>query len=225
MKLSYAILHVKKDILRESLYLKNIDYLNKFAINLNQDSYGIYTQEDLDAYYYLNLGLNIDKNTNFRYSEIGCWASHYSAWQKFLDSNFDYVLILEDDIDILPEFYENLIARINMLPEDWDMFSALVPEGNFSYFDLVNHDIGNSVISKTYQGNWLGAYVLNKSGAKKIIESFYNPITRAVDIHLFYSPGMLNSYSLMPNVNSYLEGVDLGTTIHNIPRVLYSEGD
>lgn len=219
MNLSYAILHVDKDLLREPLYLENKRYLDEVATNLNQTSYGIYSKEDLDSYYSLDLGLNINRATTFRYAEIGCWASHYSAWTKFLESGHDYVLILEDDIKILPGFYESLESRIHMLPEDWDIFSALVPEGNFSYFILEEHHIGSGVITKTYQGNWLGAYVLSRSGARKLVDSVVEPMNRPVDIHVFYSPGMLNSYSLFPGTPMYLEGVDLGTTIHNVDRV------
>jgi GR25 family glycosyltransferase involved in LPS biosynthesis len=219
VKISYAILHVDTDVLREPLYLENVDYLNSFAVNLKQPSYGIYNKEDLERYYSLDLDLNINKNTNFRYSEIGCWASHYSAWKTFLESDNEYVLILEDDIKVIPGFKEILDLRMGLLPEGWDIFSVLVPEGNFSYFVSHIHSIGSDIISKTYQGNWLGAYVLNREGAKKLVDSVLLPIDRPVDIHIFYSPGMLNSYSLMPNSKMYLEGIDLGTTIHDVDRV------
>jgi GR25 family glycosyltransferase involved in LPS biosynthesis len=219
MKLAYAILHVDTDTIRESLYNSNREYLDKFAQNLDHISYGIYSKEELDNYYAKNSGLNIDRTIGFRYAEIGCWASHHSAWKKFLESDYDYVLIMEDDIKVVDGFKEALFSRIAMLPENWDMFSALVPEGNFSYFNRELHDIGSPVISLTYQGNWLGAYVLNKSGVKKLIDSASATIGRPVDIHLFYSPGLINSYSLVPGQDMYLEGIDLGTTIHNVERV------
>lgn len=218
MNIAYAILHVDKDTDRKFLLIENKEYLNKYAEDLKQKTYGIYTAEQLSEYYAENNGLNIDPSTNFRYAEIGCWASHHMAWKSFYESEYDVVVIFEDDIKIQEGFFENLIDNLKLIPEDWDAFFALVPEGNFSYYNY-RHDIGSQYVCKAYQGNWLGAYVLNKSGAKKLLDSAKGKINRPVDIHIFYSPEMLNSYSIMPNTKMFVDGVDLGTTIHAVDRV------
>jgi GR25 family glycosyltransferase involved in LPS biosynthesis len=218
MNIAYAILHVPSDVNREPLLIKNKSYLDKYAKDLNQKAYGIYTAEQLNDYYSENVGLNIDPGTNFRYAEIGCWASHHIAWKEFYESDYDAVVIFEDDIDIKDGFFENLLGNISLLPGDWDAFFALVPEGNFSYYNRA-HDIGSKAVCKAYQGNWLGAYVINKSGAEKLLSSAKEKIRRPVDIHIFYSPGLLNSYSIMPHTKMFVDGVDLGTTIHHVDRV------
>lgn len=218
MKVSYAILHVDKDKVREPLLIENKKYLDGYAKDLNQDVYGIYNKNQLDDYYSKNLGLQIDPDINFRYSEIGCWASHHIAWKTFYESDYDIVIIFEDDIRILDGFFENLMDNLSLIPENWDAFFSLVPEGNFSYYNE-NHNIGSQKVCRAYQGNWLGAYVLNKSGAKKLLDRCKEKISRPVDIHIFYSPGLLNSYSIMPNTKMFVEGVDLGTTIHHIERI------
>lgn len=218
MNIAYAILHVDKDTIREPLLIKNKKYLDNYAEDLKQKPYGIYTAEQLESYYAENVGLNIDPDTNFRYSEIGCWASHHMAWKTFYESDYDTVIIFEDDIEIKDGFFEDLLDNIVSLPNDWDAFFALVPEGNFSYYNH-SHNIGSQYVCKAYQGNWLGAYVLNKSGAEKLLASAKEKIRRPVDIHIFYSPGLLNSYSIMPHTKMFVEGVDLGTTIHHIERV------
>ena len=218
MKIAYAILHVETDTVREPLLIENKEYLDGYAEDLKQKSYGIYNAEQLKAYYAENVGLNIDRETNFRYAEIGCWASHHMAWKTFYESDYDLVIIFEDDIKIKDGFFEDLLDNIVSLPEDWDAFFALVPEGNFSYYGA-SHNIGSQYICKAYQGNWLGGYVINKSGAKKLLDSSKQTISRPVDIHIFYSPGLLNSYSIMPHTKMFVEGVDLGTTIHNVDRV------
>lgn len=222
MNISYAILHVDKDKERELLFLKNKEYLNNYASNLNQNTYGIYNSSDLKSYLSKKIWLGIDSMAGFRYAEIGCWASHHSAWKTFYESEYDYVVIFEDDIEILDGFFENLLENISHIPEDWDAFFALVPEGNFSYYNET-HNIGNQYVCRSYQGNWLGGYVLNKSGAKKLLDSSIRGIKRPVDIHVFSSPGLMNSYSIMPNTKMFLAGVELGTTIHNVDRVHYDE--
>lgn len=220
MNIAYQILHIEKDITREPLVKENKFYLNKYFKDLNCKTFGIYNKKDLDNYYLGNHGLQIDKDVNFRYAEIGCWASHYSAWKTFYESNYDAVLIFEDDMKILEGFYEDLMLNIKFLPEGWDAFFAHVPIGNFSYYIPEQHNMeGNPRICKTYQGNWLGGYLISKSGAKKLLDSAKTPMGRPVDIHIFYSPGMLNSYSIRPWSASYIQGIDLGTTIHEVERV------
>jgi hypothetical protein len=107
--------------------------------------------------------------------------------------------------------------NLNNLPEDWNAFFCLVPD---ACFDLYNssHYIGQKYVCKAYQGNWLGAYVINKSGAKKLLDSSLGGITRPVDIHIFYSEGLLNGYSVRPNTKCFVRGLDLGTTIHHVER-------
>jgi hypothetical protein len=219
INLSYTILHVDKDVERENLVLKNKMYLDKSFSDIKSKSFGIYNKNQLDDYYLNNYGLSIDKTVAFRYSEIGCWASHYQAWKTFYESGMDAILILEDDIEVLNGFSENILDIMNELPQDWDAFFCLAPSGNFSYYKNSLHDIGCNRISKTYQGNWLGAYIITREGAKKLIDSCKKDINKPVDIHLFYTPDLINSYSIKPYVQNFLNGVDLGTTIHKVPRI------
>ena len=48
-------------------------------------------------------------------SELGCYLSHYGCVKKFLETDADYLVILEDDIQVLPEFKQNLDALLNYL--------------------------------------------------------------------------------------------------------------
>ena len=56
-------------------------------------------------------------------SELGCYLSHYGCAEKFLSTDADYLVVLEDDIQVLPHFKENLDVLINYLHEhkelDW----------------------------------------------------------------------------------------------------------
>ncbi|MFP6842980.1 MAG: glycosyltransferase family 25 protein [Acinetobacter sp.] len=56
-------------------------------------------------------------------SELGCYLSHYGCAQKFLETDADYLVVLEDDIQVLPDFKKNLDALLKYLHEhkelDW----------------------------------------------------------------------------------------------------------
>ncbi|MCH7314652.1 glycosyltransferase family 25 protein [Acinetobacter sp. ANC 3882] len=56
-------------------------------------------------------------------SELGCYLSHYGCAEKFLETDADYLVVLEDDIQVLPEFKEKMDALFTYLDQhkelDW----------------------------------------------------------------------------------------------------------
>lgn len=74
----------------------------------------------------------------------GCFLSHYSSWKKIIDEDLDFALIVEDDIVISD--------LVNYLMTNPDIDESL---------DLIH--LG------TREWNGLEAYILNKTGASKLI--------------------------------------------------------
>ena len=74
----------------------------------------------------------------------GCFLSHYSAWKKIIDENLDFALIVEDDIVISD--------LVNYLMTNPDIDESL---------DLIH--LG------AREWNGLEGYILNKTGASKLI--------------------------------------------------------
>lgn len=56
-------------------------------------------------------------------SEYGCAASHCRIWRDVVEKKYPYALILEDDVEFLPEFNEKLKLVLQEAREipDWDM--------------------------------------------------------------------------------------------------------
>ena len=56
-------------------------------------------------------------------SELGCYTSHYGCVEQFLQTDADYLLVLEDDIQVLPDFKQKLDALLTYLQQhrelDW----------------------------------------------------------------------------------------------------------
>ncbi|MDR7015666.1 glycosyltransferase family 25 protein [Acinetobacter sp. 3657] len=56
-------------------------------------------------------------------SELGCYLSHYGCVEQFLQTDADYLVVLEDDIQVLPNFKNNLQSLLNYLDQhkalDW----------------------------------------------------------------------------------------------------------
>jgi len=53
-----------------------------------------------------------------RPGEIGCFLSHRRIWKKMVDESIPHLLILEDDIEMLPNFDESLRCAIEMAPQN-----------------------------------------------------------------------------------------------------------
>lgn len=56
-------------------------------------------------------------------SELGCYLSHYGCAEKFLKSDADYLVVLEDDMKITEDFKNSVDALLNYLDShkelDW----------------------------------------------------------------------------------------------------------
>lgn len=129
--------------------------------------------------------------------ELGIWASNYTAWQNFVDSKYDYLILMEDDIQLSKNFNKLLVKYIDELPADWDVFTAYIPPtGNIRYKqhkkDLM---IGKENVCKVYQSWSCLCYVVSKSGAKKLLKEVKEPVAAPLDNYLFYHKN-LNVYSI-----------------------------
>lgn len=69
-------------------------------------------------------------------SELGCYLSHYGCVEKFLQTDADYLVVLEDDIQILPNFRQNLEALFRYLDEnkalDWYVINLAAKKNKLS---------------------------------------------------------------------------------------------
>jgi len=52
---------------------------------------------------------------------LGCFLSHRRIWQKVVDEQLPAVVVLEDDVRLMPQFGDKLRRLISELPEDWEV--------------------------------------------------------------------------------------------------------
>ena len=135
--------------------------------------------------------------------EIGCYLSHKKAWQKFLEDGADFGIILEDDVEPLPEF-----AKIPELLENL--------KEPFDYAKLIAPGRAKKIIRETPAGNfrivrWLkpptyaAAQALTPSGARKLLDGrkiFFRPVD--VDIQYFWETH-LNIIGIYPEPFKFAE--------------------
>lgn len=89
---------------------------------------------------------------------MGCYLSHYTLWNKIVDENIEYALILEDDVEI------DSIKKL--------LLSNLIIENH----EFINLSKRFRYENERYLFDGGESYILSLSGAKKLINITHNPI-------------------------------------------------
>lgn len=120
---------------------------------------------------------------------VGCYLSHYNCWKKFLESNAEYCLVLEDDAAIPYMFKENFqLAFENfqqdpMAPDIWQLSTPFNKNINMKR----SMDLSEILYKKSWGYGVLcpgTGYVLRKNAAKILIDHAF-PIDGHVDMYMY----------------------------------------
>ncbi|WP_216938193.1 glycosyltransferase family 25 protein [Acinetobacter sp. BY484] len=69
-------------------------------------------------------------------SELGCYLSHYGCAEKFLSTDADYLVVLEDDMKISPEFKDTINQVLEYLDhhqeQDWYLINIAAKKKKFA---------------------------------------------------------------------------------------------
>ena len=117
---------------------------------------------------------------------IGVWASNYLAYKKFLETDYDTLIIFEDDILISKNF--ETIANLYMkeLMPIWDFFSFFVPDDSLFAYNELTHDLGDEYTCRSYQQWSCAGYAVSRRGAERAIKDIESRgINCPVDWYIF----------------------------------------
>ena len=130
--------------------------------------------------------------------EIGCYLSHIDCWERIIDSQLDFALILEDDAvpsDMLPE----IIRSTQHYPPGWDVIKlATGPRQKKITAEKLVPQIDLSIVSFAKVPSTTTAQLVSAAGAQKLLayrKSFGRPVD--VDFQFFWEAG-LQIFGLSP---------------------------
>ena len=218
--LQVYVINLKQDTKR----LKNISYelnkqnINNFEVIEAVDAKKI-NKKDLDFSISKNKKFINPINTNMNDQEVCCSLSHLKAYEKFINSKFDYALILEDDTVFIDKLTDNLIEfliknfihekQIIFLSELWEFFKKPV---NKSYnFEIVN--VTNAVYAH--------GYIINKKAAIAI-SSFNYPVKTIADNFIIFKLycGInllgLNPFILKQDKKKFVSTIPVGNKMNKV---------
>ncbi len=158
-----------------------------------------------------------------KHGEVGCYLSHVDCARRFLASDADLCLILEDDVSFEPDFLETIDAAAKRR-DAWDILRlTTVSSGRkFPYLHLKN---GRSLAIALTREKGSGAYMINRKAARWITGPLV-PMRLAYDIafDLEYLSGLKGAF-VSPLVASQDTGFESqiqgDMNSHKLPRWRY----
>jgi collagen beta-1,O-galactosyltransferase len=148
-------------------------------------------------------------NRPLKLGEIGCAVSHWLCWQRASALHATHTLVLEDDIELIPQIEIALdagIAELTAIDPRWD----LVYLGRWALEPDCDIPVGPGIVRPAYSYCTFG-YMLSASGLAKVLDvhyeraiipvdellpALYMPHPRA-DVRKRYPP-RLNAYAFDP---------------------------
>lgn len=145
---------------------------------------------------------------------IGCALSHIKCWETLLASEYESVLILEDDALILRNDIEEYLKSINtFIPPDWDVlylgcFMGCSESSNNNLLPKMiaavngkyrkNTEVVNEHIIRPSLALGNHGYIINRKGAQTLLENIKYKISDHVDIQMntVYHSANMNAYAL-----------------------------
>jgi GR25 family glycosyltransferase involved in LPS biosynthesis len=217
MKFAYKLFHLPKDHSRNKLVetahsslLSQAKYFDAPTIKISSiKEYLDFYKENPD-FNVDPLGYNLDNIQGWKFGEVGIWASNWKAWKLFIESDYDYLILLEDDIKIYDSFMELLSKYISELPEDWDAFHFFSPaDQHYKYSSTM--DVSENTCH-AYQDWSCACYIVSKKGAQRMIDLSSRGIRLPLDWFMFRQQNLLKVYTVKPGAASGCITVEVEST-------------
>ena len=159
-------------------YIKNLikkNNINHYNIVKATDGKNINLQYFIDNNYITNIA-----SMNMRLGAIGCAISHIKLWETFLNTNEEFLIVMEDDISFDNTFRNKLSIYLNNLPNDFDITQIFLHPGKYFKKKFKLSKNINKYVKKGY-GQWgTVSYILSKKGAYRLLK-LCKPIFRPID--------------------------------------------
>lgn len=164
---------------------RNQSMINKLH-NLNYTRFNAYDGSTLVV---TDTIKHLFRNNDFNYKRgvIGAALSHMNLWKQVLETDSDYVLILEDDVNLVDNFKELLTNIESILDSNQIKLLLLGYTGNLN-IPIVNTGqvTVQKVIDKTGLIGGLFSYIIHKSVISFVLNKINETgIYRAIDMYLF----------------------------------------
>ncbi|GHC65862.1 glycosyltransferase family 25 protein [Limoniibacter endophyticus] len=125
-------------------------------------------------------------------TEIACFLSHRRAWQAIIDNDLEAGLVIEDDVDLHPQFAEAFEKAVSILkPSDYIRFPRY-GRGEEPVRHLLRGDI--SIFAPRLPGLGMQATLIGRQAAHALLdatEKFDRPVDTMIQMHWIHGARVL----------------------------------
>jgi glycosyl transferase family 25 len=126
--------------------------------------------------------------------EIGCYFSHIKAMKLFLESQQDYCIVCEDDVEAVSNLDE-IIESTLKYADTWDIVRLISSRHkNLSYANLCD---SYKLATPLKPGSASGGYLISRLAAKKFLRKGV-PMWKPLDVALFSDMPFLRESIIYP---------------------------
>jgi glycosyl transferase family 25 len=147
--------------------------------------------------------------------EMGCFLSHRRIWQKMVDENIQRLVVLEDDVDFLPNFPKTLQFASENIPDD-AYLQFQVREVQSTGSVKKQPPIQNCLVRPTLVPLRTSAQLVTLKAAQKLLgfsAKFDRPVDAAIQLKWIHGVKVLTSHPRsVVEVSSQIGGSTIGST-------------
>lgn len=148
-------------------------------------------------------------------SGMGCALAHIRTWEKIVENDDPYALIVEDDVVFVPDFEEKFKEIFPNTPADYDVLylGCFACNSRFSPSAILLSMAGavrldaqdiqiNKYIAKPAAVNATHAYIVSNKGARVLLREIKNNIKFQIDITIqhLYNANRIVQYVTTPRL-------------------------
>ena len=158
-------------------------FLNQFEVEYERVE-AIDAKTLTDDIYTTATAPNIEYPHQLRPGEIACFLSHRKCWQKLIDSNSEWALVLEDHCDFSPKA-EKYLKSSDWIPQGCDLVQLIFTETPSYTNQQIDLPDGNALIKLLCSSpRRASAYFISRKAAELALRESL-PIPSPVDNFLF----------------------------------------
>jgi glycosyl transferase family 25 len=119
---------------------------------------------------------------DMRAGEMGCYLSHRQVWREFLAGDEEVCLVMEDDVEIHPDFAE-VVAALVEVRRQWE-FVRLFGVFGRKVFPVRRLSGDHFLVDYLEQPNGTQGYLINRQAAQRLLDhtaSMWHAIDNAID--------------------------------------------
>ena len=153
----------------------------------------------LEELKFSKLGYEYDGARGWKLGELSIWIGNVLAWKKFVNSNFHYLILFEDDVRLEKDFADLVHETLRAAPKGWDVISLFVPDSEICKYQFAG-EVKQTLVP-VYQDYSNLSYVVSKKGARHLLQSLRlsREINLPIDWYLWRNIPGLNILGLHPN--------------------------